>query len=45
MKNLHPFLAILLICLKQQRKEIMVEMPECGSKEEKVWCSDDYNTD
>ncbi len=41
----YPYLAVLLIRLKQQREGIMVKMPEPSSKEEKVWCSYDYNTD
>ncbi len=31
--------------MKQQREGIVVEMPKPGSKEEKVWGSDDYNAD
>ncbi len=39
------FLAILIICLKHQRKRIMMEMPESGSKEEKVCDSNDHIPD
>ncbi len=38
-----PVLAILLIWLKQQKERVVVEMPEPGSEEKKVWGSDDYN--
>ncbi len=38
-----PFLAILLIWLKQQRKGIVVEMPEPYGKCETVWGNDDYD--
>ncbi len=41
MKNLLLFLQISLDQLKQQKEGIVVEMPEPGSKEEKVWGSDD----
>ncbi len=37
------FLAILLIRQKQQKEGIVIEMPETGSNEEKVWGSDNYN--
>ena len=42
-EKLTPFLAISLIRLKKQREGIVVEMPEPGSNEEKVWGSDDYH--
>ncbi len=42
-EKLTPFFAISLICLKQQREGVVVEMPESGSEEEKVWGNDDYN--
>ncbi len=42
-EKLTPFLAILLIWLKQQREGIVVEMPVPGSNEEKVWGSNDYD--
>ncbi len=37
------FLAILLIRQKQQKEGIVIEMPDPGSNEEKVWGSDDYH--
>ncbi len=42
-EKLTPFLTISFIQLKLQKKEIVVEMPDPGSKEEKVWGSDDYD--
>ncbi len=42
-EKLTPFLAILLIRKKQQKEGIVIEMPERGSNEEKVWGSDNYN--
>ncbi len=36
-EKLTPFLSISLIRLKQQKEGAVVEMPEPGSKEEKVW--------
>ncbi len=42
-EKLTPFLAISLIWLKKQKEGIVIEMPVPGSKEEKVWGSDDYD--
>ncbi len=42
-KKCAPFLAILLIRQKQQKKGIVIEMPEPGSNKEKVWGSDNYD--
>ncbi len=42
-EKLAPFLAILLIQLKQQKEGFVVGIPEPGSKEEKVWGSDNYD--
>ncbi len=42
-EKITPFLAIPLIRLKQQKEGVVVEMPEPGSKEEKVWGSNDYD--
>ncbi len=44
-EQLTPFIAISLIRLKQQKEGIVIEMPEPGSKEEKVWGCDGYNND
>ncbi len=41
-ERLFPFWAT-LIWLKQQKEEVVVEMTEPGSEEEKVWGSDDYD--
>ncbi len=42
-EKLTPFLAISLMSLKQQKEGVVVEMPELGSKKEKVWGSEDYD--
>ncbi len=42
-EKLTPSIAISLIRMKQQKEGIVVEMPEPGSEEKKVWGSDDYN--
>ncbi len=42
-EKLNPFVAILLVSLTQQKAGVVVEMPEHGSNEEKVWGSDDHN--
>ena len=42
-ENLTPFSAISLIQLKKQKEGIIIEMPVPGSKDEKVWGSDDYD--
>ncbi len=39
-ESLTPFLAISLICEKQQSEGVIVKMPEPGSAEEKVWGAD-----
>ncbi len=42
-KKLTPILAISLIRLKRQKKGAVVQMSHPGSKEEKVWGSDEYD--
>ncbi len=43
-EQLTPFLSKSFIWMKQQKEGVSVEMPEPGSKEEKVWGSDNYDS-
>ncbi len=40
---LTPFLVILLICKKQQSEGVIVDVPQPGSEEEKIWGTEDDN--